>query len=142
MSKKKNCLVKTKKKKRKKKRKKKKPTSSPGKEKKKKGRQHPTGHSTKKKKRKRKKKKQKFNESSCVFAHGHFCLFQQKNLHFLYHITTFQKYLHQIIYFTLCFIGSVWLEGWKSRRIENILFSFFYVWLGVKKWMDGKNKFI
>ena len=50
-------------------------------------------------------------------------------------------------------LGSIWLEGgkvggqkiigrWKSGRIENILISLFFVWLGVKKWMDGKkNKF-
>ena len=42
---------------------------------------------------------------------------------------------------------SVWLEEWKSGRIkngermENILFSFIFVWLGVKKWRDEKNKF-
>ena len=29
-------------------------------------------------------------------------------------------------------IGSVWLEGWKSGRIENILISLIFVWLGVK----------
>ena len=30
----------------------------------------------------------------------------------------------------------------KSERIENILISFIFVWLGVKKWRDGKNVFV
>ena len=30
---------------------------------------------------------------------------------------------------------------WKSKRIERILISLIFVWLGVKKWSDGKNKF-
>ena len=43
--------------------------------------------------------------------------------------------------------GSVWLEGWKSgriengRRIEKILFSLIFVWLGVEKSRDEKNEF-
>ena len=31
--------------------------------------------------------------------------------------------------------------GWKSGRIEKILFSLLFVWLGVEKWRDGKNEF-
>ena len=45
------------------------------------------------------------------------------------------------------------MEGWKSERIENsgrmesgrienILISLIFVWLGVKKWKDGKNEFV
>ena len=45
------------------------------------------------------------------------------------------------------------MEGWKSERIENggmmesgrienILISLIFVWLGVKKWRDGKNEFV
>ena len=30
---------------------------------------------------------------------------------------------------------------WKSGSIENFLFSLLFVWLGVEKWMDGKNEF-
>ena len=30
----------------------------------------------------------------------------------------------------------------ESRRIENILISLFFVWLGVEKWKDGKNEFV
>ena len=43
---------------------------------------------------------------------------------------------------------SVWLKGWKSERIENcgrienILISHIFIWLGVEKWRDGKNEFI
>ena len=34
-------------------------------------------------------------------------------------------------------------EEWKSGRIEKILISLLFVWLGVEKWRDGKkNKFI
>ena len=32
--------------------------------------------------------------------------------------------------------------GWKSERIEKILISLIFVWLGVKKWRDGKSKFV
>ena len=41
----------------------------------------------------------------------------------------------------------IWLEEWKSGRIEKggriekILFSLIFVWLGVEKWRDGKNEF-
>ena len=31
--------------------------------------------------------------------------------------------------------------GWKSERIENILFFLIFIWLGVEKWRDGKNEF-
>ena len=31
--------------------------------------------------------------------------------------------------------------GRKSERIENILISLIFVWLGVEKWRDGKNEF-
>ena len=31
--------------------------------------------------------------------------------------------------------------GWKNRRIEKILFSLLFVWLGVEKWRDEKNGF-
>ena len=34
--------------------------------------------------------------------------------------------------------------GWKSGRIQNILISLIFVWLGVEKWRDEKmslNKF-
>ena len=30
----------------------------------------------------------------------------------------------------------------KSERIEKILISLIFVWLGVKKWSDGKNMFV
>ena len=33
------------------------------------------------------------------------------------------------------------MGGWKSKRIENILFSLIFIWLGVKKWRNGKNEF-
>ena len=33
------------------------------------------------------------------------------------------------------------VEGWKSERIENILFSLIFVWLEVGKWRDEKNGF-
>ena len=45
-------------------------------------------------------------------------------------------------------VRCVWLEEWKSGRIENggriekILISLIFVWLGVKKWRDGKSKFV
>ena len=29
--------------------------------------------------------------------------------------------------------------GWKSRRIENILFSLLFVWLSVEKWRNEKK---
>ena len=32
------------------------------------------------------------------------------------------------------------MDWWKSKRIENILISLLFVWLRVKKWMDGKKK--
>ena len=32
--------------------------------------------------------------------------------------------------------------GWKSGRIEKILISLIFVWLGVKKWRDRKNEFV
>ena len=32
--------------------------------------------------------------------------------------------------------------GWKSRRIEKIIISLIFVWLGVKKWKDGKSEFV
>ena len=31
---------------------------------------------------------------------------------------------------------------WKSERIENILISPIFVWLGVEKWRDGKSVFV
>ena len=31
--------------------------------------------------------------------------------------------------------------GWKSERIEKILFSLLFVWLRVKKWRDEENGF-
>ena len=31
--------------------------------------------------------------------------------------------------------------GWKSGRTKKILVSLLFVWLGVEKWRDGKNKF-
>ena len=34
---------------------------------------------------------------------------------------------------------KVGVGGWKSERIENILISLIFVWLGVEKWMDGKS---
>ena len=35
------------------------------------------------------------------------------------------------------------VEGWKSERIEKILISLLFVWLGVEKWRDGKkNAFV
>ena len=37
--------------------------------------------------------------------------------------------------------GWKMVRGWKSRSIENILFSLLFVWLGVEKWRDGKNEF-
>ena len=50
-------------------------------------------------------------------------------------------------------LGFVWLEEWKSERIENggrmekweerkILISLIFVWLGVEKWRDGKSEFV
>ena len=33
------------------------------------------------------------------------------------------------------------MGGWKTERIEKILISLIFVWLGVKKWRDEKNKF-
>ena len=36
----------------------------------------------------------------------------------------------------------IWLEGWKSGRIENILIFLIFVWLRLKKWKDEKNKFV
>ena len=33
------------------------------------------------------------------------------------------------------------MGGWKSGRIEKILFSLLFVWLGVEKWRNGKNEF-
>ena len=33
------------------------------------------------------------------------------------------------------------VRGWKSGRIENILFSLLFVWLRVEKWKDRKNEF-
>ena len=45
-------------------------------------------------------------------------------------------------------LGSVWLKGWKSERIENgrrmekILISLIFVWLGVKRWKDEKSEFV
>ena len=33
------------------------------------------------------------------------------------------------------------VREWKSKRIENILFSLIFVWLRVEKWKDGKNEF-
>ena len=39
-------------------------------------------------------------------------------------------------------ILSVWLEEWKSGRIEKILISLLFVWLGVKKWTDEKSEFV
>ena len=41
----------------------------------------------------------------------------------------------------------IWLEEWKSKRIENggriekILISFIFVWLRVEKWRDKKVSF-
>ena len=32
--------------------------------------------------------------------------------------------------------------GWKSERIEMILISLLFVWLGVEKWNDGKNEYV
>ena len=40
--------------------------------------------------------------------------------------------------------GKVGVGGCKSERIENILISLIFVWLGVEKWKDKKmnlNKF-
>ena len=34
------------------------------------------------------------------------------------------------------------VEGWKSGRIEKILISLFFVWLGMKKWRNRKNDFV
>ena len=39
--------------------------------------------------------------------------------------------------YKVCLVG-----GWKSGRIENILISLIFVWLGVKKWRDGKSEFV
>ena len=33
------------------------------------------------------------------------------------------------------------VRGWKNGRIEKILISFLFVWLGVEKWRDGKSEF-
>ena len=32
--------------------------------------------------------------------------------------------------------------GWKSGRIEKILISLIFVWLGVEKWRDGQSEFV
>ena len=32
------------------------------------------------------------------------------------------------------------MGGIKNRRIEKILFSLIFVWLGVEKWKDRKNE--
>ena len=32
--------------------------------------------------------------------------------------------------------------GWKSGRIKKILIYLIFVWLGVKKWRDGKSEFV
>ena len=32
--------------------------------------------------------------------------------------------------------------GRKSERIEKILISLIFVWLGVKKWRDEKSEFV
>ena len=34
------------------------------------------------------------------------------------------------------------IGGWKSERIENILISFIFVWLGVENWRDEKSEFV
>ena len=34
------------------------------------------------------------------------------------------------------------MRGWKSGRIEKILISLIFVWLGVENLRDGKNEFI
>ena len=34
------------------------------------------------------------------------------------------------------------MGGWKSGRIKKILIFLIFVWLGVEKWKDGKNKFV
>ena len=34
------------------------------------------------------------------------------------------------------------MGGWKGRRIEKILISLIFVWLGVEKWRDEKSKFV
>ena len=37
--------------------------------------------------------------------------------------------------------GSKIIGGWKSGKIEKILFSLLFVWLGVELWRNGKNEF-
>ena len=34
------------------------------------------------------------------------------------------------------------VEGRKNGRIENILISLLFVWLGVKKWRNEKSEFV
>ena len=34
------------------------------------------------------------------------------------------------------------VRGWKSRRIEKILIYLIFVWIGVKKWKNGKSEFV
>ena len=34
------------------------------------------------------------------------------------------------------------VRGWKSERIEKILSSLFFVWLGMEKWNDEKKVFV
>ena len=34
------------------------------------------------------------------------------------------------------------VRGQKSESIKNILISVIFVWLGVKKWRDGKSEFV
>ena len=34
------------------------------------------------------------------------------------------------------------MGGWKSEKIENILISLIFVWLGVERWIDRKNKLV
>ena len=59
----------------------------------------------------------------------------------------------RLIIFSLLNSGSIWLEGWKSERIENCRrmeklddrkkFNFPpFFWLEVKKLRDEKSKFI
>ena len=40
-------------------------------------------------------------------------------------------------------VGGYKMVGkWKSGRIEKILISLIFIWLGVKKWRDGKSEFV
>ena len=32
--------------------------------------------------------------------------------------------------------------GWESWRIEKILISLIFIWLGVEKWKNGKSEFV